>query len=152
METLCEGVIRIMKDPAIDLKTMLTSDFVHTNVAGLTADPNIRYLDSDPPDTYPTNGEIIINNETGTEPLTNLSYQTERYIIDCDAVYEKVDATAPTIIKGILGEIERVFNAENLSNTRTYDWLLNYTWDGSFRVGVISFLVIAIPLTYAVNT
>lgn len=141
-----------MKDAAIDLKTMLTADFVHTNVGTISADPAMKYFSDVEATTYESNGEIVIRNERAGKPLSNGSYQAEQYLMDCFIVYEKEDATSPAIIKAILKEIERVFNAENNSNTRTYDWQLESNWPGPYQIGIVNFVVIATTLTYAVNT
>ncbi len=149
-----------MKNPAIDLRALLVADFVHTNVNAdvtgdpLTADPSIRYRGENDPDAHISNGEIEIVNERAERPTTNASYQSEIYQLECKVTYEGVGQTTtdPEIIKAILAEIERIFNAENISNTRVYDWQLDYGWRGSFLIGIIDFVVTAVPLTYAVST
>lgn len=148
-----------MKNATIDLHTILTADFVYGNVNAavtgtpLTANPVIRYRDGTPPDTWIGNGEIVIVKERAGTPISNGSYQTEQYLVDCFIAYgEGTGITNPEIIKAILAEIERVFNAENVSNTRVYDWSLEYDWRGSFLIGVLDFIVMVLPLTYAVST
>lgn len=158
METFRTGDI-ILKNPVIDLRAMLVADFVHTNVNAavtgdpLTADPSIRYRGENDPDTPISNGQIELVNERAEKPTTNKSYQSEIYLIECKLIYEGVGQTTtdPEIIKAMLSEIERIFNAENVSNTRTYDWQLDYGWRGSFLIGIIDFIVTAVPLNYAVS-
>lgn len=133
-----------------DLDTLLTNNFVHTNVTDLTADPAIYKVGDDPPDTFPSNGEIIIDEERLTTTNQQGGYKQEIYSLVIKVSY--LTATTPTTLKEMIAEIARVFNTENLSTTRANEWFITYQWPGGYEEGAMNLLITAASLFTAVST
>ena len=133
-----------------DLDTLLTNNFVHTNVTTTTADPVIFKIDDDPPDSHPDNGEIIITEERLTTTNQQGGYKQEIYTCVVKVTYDA--GASDTILKETVAEIDRIFNAENLSITRAYDWFITYQWPGNYIRGVMFLLITAASLFTVVNT
>lgn len=102
-----------------DLYTIISS-FVHTNVTGLTADPNIRYVWAAEPSSFPSNGEIIIGREELVRNDYHGSYRTEIYNVDCKITYRNATSTTTDVVRGIAAEIDRLLRVNNASPTRSY--------------------------------
>ncbi len=103
--------------------------------------PNIRLIDDDNPDSYKGDvGEIII----GEEQLLRIDFfngiRTETFLVDMDVLKDDQSASAPTNLKIILAEIDRVFDAETFALT-TYIYKSRYNWLGSYRIGVVKYQV-----------
>ncbi|KKN58858.1 hypothetical protein LCGC14_0547650 [marine sediment metagenome] len=102
--------------------------------------PNIRLLDDYSPDSHPDDGEIIIKDEQLLRIDPFNGSRSETFLVDIDVKYDDYTASAPTIIKLLLAEIDRVMDAESIAHT-TYYYKPRYNWLGSYRLGVVRFQV-----------
>jgi hypothetical protein len=135
---------------AEDLDTLLTADYVHTNVTSLTADPSIRKIGDDPPSDF-DNGEILIGEERLVNTEQQGNYKREIYQLTVIVEYS-VGSTSSTSLKEMVAEMERVFNANNLLITRTYEYFIKYSWLGSYIEGHMELIIEAISKFSVVNT
>ncbi len=138
-----------------DYKTLL-ANFNPTNVAGISADPNIfivgEWTSSDNYDS--TIGEIKLYSEqqVGHEELG--TFQQDTYVIEIDIHFEDVSAGNDVILKLIVQEVKRVHGANNNSATRSYDisMINGNPYDGNYGSGVMNFIVTLYKLPEAVPT
>ncbi len=102
--------------------------------------PTIRLIDDDPPTAYDEGGEIIIGREQFLRIDQYNGIRSETFIVDITLSYDDVAASKPTILKRIMKEIDRVFDAESLAHT-SYYYRPRYDWPGSYRAGVTRFQI-----------
>jgi len=109
-----------------DLMTDTSSDFVHTNVAGatienLTADPSIEVELREGSDyTNNTNGRILFTNEDRGTSLERGEVRHKVYLITGRIEYQSITKKDDATIWSIQAEMERGYNVNNLSASRTY--------------------------------
>lgn len=134
-----------------DLKTLLTNNFIHTNITSvtLTADPAIVYRKNLSITTYPGNGLIILEKENLVRIETAGNYRIEVYAIDMTLMY---DSSTSAGIKEILDEIDRVFNANNDDSSRSFDYKLLFVWDSGTADALIEIKAEATKKWTANNT
>lgn len=117
-------------DAANDLKTLLndpTKGFDYTNVSGLTANPTIRLFTDTLPTSFPTNGELIIDNEKLTNLENFINQRNEESNLICILSYNGNRST----ILSMLDEIDRVFrenNKSSLSSRNYFIKLSSFLW------------------------
>lgn len=106
----------------------------------LLSNPTISLLDDDTSNSFDINGEIIIGEEQLLRIGSFNGSRSETFLVDLIVRYDTLTGSTPDIIKQILKEIDRVMDAESIAHT-TYFYKPRYSWNGSYRVGVVKFQV-----------
>jgi hypothetical protein len=112
--------------------------FLYGNVLSLTAKPSIRASTDDDPLSFPTNGEIIVQNERLLNMDTFFSHRDEFYQLRVTITHESVETT---IRKKIIEEIDRVMKVHNGLNSRSYRYSIGYDYDTNFVAGSTEMIV-----------
>lgn len=126
-----------------DLKTFLVANFVHTNVAGLSADPNIKLGGDDDPTSFSSNGDILLTDEIFLRQDIQGNYRTQSWQIIGYVLYPSSDSV---IIKLILTEIDRILKVNNANISRTKIYELQPRWDSNYGTGIVEFNILATTL------
>ena len=100
----------------------------------------IRLLEDYEPSNNPVNGEIIIGRERLLRIDSFNGSRSETFLVDIELSFEDNTATAPTILKKKLAEIDKIFDGESMAHT-SYFYKSRYDWNGSYREGVVQFQV-----------
>ncbi len=120
-----------------DLTSLLNSNFDHTQVTGLTADPSIRQKFESKPAAHESNGTILVGEERLLEAVThNLFFRSEKYRIQVKIIYTE-QTTDSTVLKELLAEVQSVIDTNNSNAARTYDYKVLYHWKGRVKSGVL---------------
>jgi len=128
---------KLSTDEITNIADLKMADGYRSTLLGL---PNIQLLDDFDPLTHSADGDIIINDEKllRIDPFNGV--RSETFLVDIDVIFDTYTAIAPTIIKQILAEMDKVFDTESLAHT-TYYYKPRYDWNGSYRLGVVKFQV-----------
>lgn len=113
-----------------DLETLLIANYDYTNVASLSAKPDIRLAGENKPG-FQDNGEIVLGQERlARSEIITRAYEDMVYLIDAKVTYQ---GSSSITLKEMVAEIRTVFNANNISGSRTYAYAVTYVWDGLYE-------------------
>lgn len=127
-----------------DLKTIIDDNFVFGNVTGLTAKPVIVTQGDDNTDIEADeNGKIVLEDEDLLRRDKFGEYQNHIYLIKGYISYNSTDSTA---LKEFIKELDRIFDVNNLSDSRSYDYDLTFDWGTNFKAGIVNIEVISTKL------
>ena len=118
------------------LKTLTMS-----RIAGLTNRPIIRLSGEDDAGGDVDSGEVVIETELyKPEKMTNL-WRHERYVLT--GSYWFGEGISETIFKEVLEELDLTLQVANqLTNTRLYEYEMEYNWDTNMSVQVANLIFV----------
>jgi len=124
--------------PVTDLETLYSSNFNAANVSTISDTPTLQRIDEILTGTTGSNGLI----QFGDARLVSFNYvnpniRHEVFQVEVDVFYKD----SRTVLREIVGELDRIHNANNVSSTRSYNIKISYVDHGAESYGKISLIV-----------